>query len=467
LFKGNLTMNKILLSTAAAVLVLGLSSTNSSANIQLSIGGEAKVTASMSDKCGDGPATAIDFDQWFEGNPGFDASYDDVYAVGDDPDYDDNGTPGDANDDTDGPIEPGDADYVDRADAIDVDIVALGHAAGSSIGLNTDILPAAAPHATFTDYRCTGNASEDNPVLGFSKEITFDASGTLANGLGVSFSDTLDLTKMSGAGSKEGNFSLEFSGAFGSLLFKDGSKSAIEAVMVAGEKDITVTGNDLGGHPTATAGTAGTGILYTAPSMANLDLYVGYAPNSADSGLDSAAFLDTFSIGGVFNSDMITIGAGMESATDNANTTCLAITAITADATAQSLYNMIYGGDLCGDRQLTYIGATMDVSDVTLSAGYSVLDTDEADETTMNVGLAMSYTDYDISLDYRTNKLEYQLGGVEDTQTVIGAGISTSLGDGVSLGLDFSTSNYSQASQADGNGDTSNYFAEGNITVTF
>jgi hypothetical protein len=44
-------MNRILLSTAAAVLVYGVSILSSSANIQLSIGGEAKLTASNDDRC--------------------------------------------------------------------------------------------------------------------------------------------------------------------------------------------------------------------------------------------------------------------------------------------------------------------------------------------------------------------------------------------------------------------------------
>jgi hypothetical protein len=51
------------------------------------------------------------------------------------------------------------------------------------------------------------------------KKLTIDASGTLANGLEVSFSDKIDLTNVD---KEEGSFDLTLGGAFGSLQFKDG-----------------------------------------------------------------------------------------------------------------------------------------------------------------------------------------------------------------------------------------------------
>jgi hypothetical protein len=50
--KGNIMDKKILLGGAAALLLVGnMYATPANAAIDLSIGGEAKVTASMSDKC--------------------------------------------------------------------------------------------------------------------------------------------------------------------------------------------------------------------------------------------------------------------------------------------------------------------------------------------------------------------------------------------------------------------------------
>ena len=57
------------------------------------------------------------------------------------------------------------------------------------------------------------------PSPRFAKEIGISAGGTLANGLEVAFSDTLDLTDVD---AEEGSFELELGGAFGTL-FKMGS----------------------------------------------------------------------------------------------------------------------------------------------------------------------------------------------------------------------------------------------------
>jgi hypothetical protein len=437
---------KILLGGAAALLLVGnMYATPASASIDLSIGGEAKLTASMSDKCFD-DAAAVALNDVLEADgmtvatagSGLHAELNTYINT-------QRGTSGIA--------------YL----AVPSTDVATGDAAQS---VTFDVDPCGST---------TGAIKEDNPVLGFSKEITIDASGTLANGLEVSFSDKIDLTSVS---AEEKSFDLTFGGAFGSLQFKKGAPGAVDAAMVGGNGDVDITGNKVGTgvrgrHPSETAGTDGIGILYQAPSMGTLDIYFGYAPNSADTGLDTSPYLDTFSIGAVFNADAITVGAGFESA--SANGTHGACTATgagdldglsAANLDAQALYNIVYGGDFCGDQSLMYIGAEMEAAGLTLAGGYSKLDTDEADLTVMNIGMSTDLGEYDVSIDYRNNKKDY-LGTVDDTQTVIGAAIGTSLGDGVDLDLQFSTNQVDLASQKSGNGKTNNYFAEVAVTVGF
>jgi hypothetical protein len=158
---------------------------------------------------------------------------------------------------------------------------------------------------------------------------------------------------------------------------KMAAPSAVDAAMVTGKKDLDVTGTNLGFHgSTETAGTAGMGVLWTAPSMGNLDLYVSWAPNSGGDGLDSAKFDNTFSFGAVMNASGVTIGAGYESASANAGkgAECVALAANTYDVTdaevqAVDVVNQIWKGDYCGDETLMYIGATMDAADIAFSAG--------------------------------------------------------------------------------------------------
>ena len=134
---------KILLGGAAALIMAGsMVATPADASISLSTSGEAQVTISTSDSCGDAPATA--------------AAQNDVTG---------HATLAALNTAT------GITFTSDSAGSMDVDTV------------------------TFTDYRCNPvTADNDNPVFGFSKEVVFAASGTLANGLEVTFEDTLDLT---------------------------------------------------------------------------------------------------------------------------------------------------------------------------------------------------------------------------------------------------------------------------------
>jgi hypothetical protein len=387
--------------------------TPASASIDLSIGGEAKLTGSMSE-CG--PA---------------DASITPLQLV--------NAQEGTST----------------AAGALDAQIVAWNAASTYADARDTDSFTLASP---------CGGADRSGIDWGFGKELSIGASGTLANGLGVSFSDTLDLTD---TGAETGAFELVLDSAVGSLTFKDGAASAVDAAMVTGKKNLDVNGNNLGAHKTETDGSAGMGILWNAPSVGNLDLYVGWAPNSGGDGLDDAGYENTFSIGAVMTAGDIEIGAGYEAASSS-NAACgeASTDYNTANVSLAGLANAIYGGDYCGDQTLMYIGATMSAADIGFSAGYSIFDTDEADLTVMSIGASTSMGAYDVAIDYRTNSKDYLYQNAEDTQAVVAVELGTSLGDGVDLGVVFSTSDVSMVSEQHV-GDTNYYFAEASLTVGF
>jgi flagellar hook-associated protein FlgK len=232
--------------------------------------------------------------------------------------------------------------------------------------------------------------------------------------------------------------------------------------MVTGKKDLDVNGTDLGAHATETAGSAGMGVLWTAPGMGALDLYVGWAPNSGGDGLDTADYENTFSVGAVMDAAGMTVGAGYEAATANSATACDPDN--TVKATGRDFALEAFGGKLCGDQTLMYIGATMDAADIGFSVGYSNLETDGGDKAVLSIGASTTVSDYDVSIDYRQNTLDYQYNDVQDTQSVVAFGLGTSLGDGVDLGLSFSTSDADiQAMPAS----TNYYFAEASLTVGF
>jgi hypothetical protein len=420
--KGNIMDKKILLGGAAALLLVGnMYATPANAAIELSLGGEAKLTAGMSEcgPAGGGNITAL-------------AIY--------------NGAAG--------------TSVADNA--LDDAMTALGHEA--TIADADDAL-----NWTGEEGPCAG-ADRAGVDWGFGKEITIGASGTLANGLEVSFSDKIDLTDVD---KEEGAFELVLGSAVGTLTFKDGAPSAVDAAMVTGKADLDVNGTNLGFHDTETSGSAGMGILWNAPSVGDLDLYVGWAPNSGNAGLDNADYENTFSIGAVMSVSGMEIGAGYEAA--SANTACSVMTANDLDAehannagavTAQAFVNHAFGGDYCGDQTLMYIGATMDAAEIGFKAGYSVLDTDEADKTVLSIGASTAVGGYDVSIDYRQTTKDYELASVSDEQSVIALGLGTSLGDGVDLGLSFSTADTDLASEAT-IGDTNYYFAEASLTVGF
>ena len=417
--KGNIMDKKILLGGAAALIMAGsLVATPASASIELSFGGEAKLTAGFSE-CGPAAAAATTIEGLLEAVDG--AALADEQAV------------------------------IDRVAAINTTAAALG--AGE---FDSAVTHAAGP--------CAG-ADRSGADWGFGKEITIDAAGTLANGLSVAFSDKLDLTDTA---AETGAFEMVLGGAFGELTFKDGAPSAVDAAMVTGKKDHDVNGADLGNHDTETSGSAGMGILWNVPSVGDLDLYVGYAPNSGNAGLDTAAYENTFSIGAVMEVAGMSIGAGYEAASAETAGACAEVVAgDLATGTTADLVDHIYGGDYCGDQTLMYVGAQMSAGDIGIDVSYSHLDTDEADKTVMNIGASTTVSDYDVSIDYRTTEKEYEFTGIADEQDVIAVGLGTALGDGVDLGLSFSTSDVTLQSEKGGAGDTDFYFAEASLTVGF
>ena len=403
---------KILLGGAAALLLVGnMYATPANAAIDLSIGGEAQVTLGMTDECGDTAATA--------------ANRSDILGA--------------------------------------TTLAALQTKTGNTNLAKTtggDETELTAHTAGFTDYSCAGD--DDNPSWGFSKELTIDASGTLANGLSVSFSETLDLTNVD---DEENSFELVLGGAFGELTM--GSiDSAVDASSVGmpGELD----------HDLATDGTAGFGLLYSLPTMGALDVMISYSPNAeADNGgaLDDAEYMDTFGIGAAFNAGAATISVGFETASSNDATCSQAAEAYTlADndtATAAFLVTQIFNDSVCGDMTVMAIGGEMEAAGLTLSAGYSEVDSDGADRTTTSVGVATSVGDYSIEAGYAMQDLDFELGGESDETTAINLKAETALGDGVDLSLEFIQTETDLFSQREGAGANSVYTAEVALTVGF
>jgi len=434
---------KILLGGAAALLLVGnLYATPAAANIEMSVSGEASVKMAMGDVCSN-----------------TNASDDDVVAV----------------------LNVADLNAINALNT-DITITATGAvtaADGVVAQPAADVTSTASINVAFDDNGC-GSANEDNPVLSTGSKFEIAASGTLANGLSIDYSNSAALD----------DYSIAFGGAFGTLTVKPGI-SAVDEAIGWDTSGADVTGPDMGGHKKATDGAAGNSVMYTAPSMGGLDFMISYNPNSDDSGLDNPEYSDTFGFGVGFNMDAITIAGGFESATSDE--TCGPVTfafdaatqsfestaaaddkttddkaVVTAvELTADGLYDKIYGRDLCGDQSLVAIGASMSAGDIGIDAGYSQLDTDEADQTTMSVGLSTSFGDYSLAAGWANTVLEYQAGDLEDEQTVIDVALGTSLGDGVALDLNFSSNDMSKASQANGSADTNNYYAAMEVTVGF
>jgi len=299
---------------------------------------------------------------------------------------------------------------------------------------------------------CASGESEDNPILSIANEAAWTASTTLANGLSVSVGDDIDLAN---------GGSMTLSGAFGSLEIKQGVDSAVKASFAAHDADVGVTGNNIGGHTLATNGAAGTGVLWTAPGMGGLDLMVSYFPNADDDGETSASYMDTIGFGAKMGVGDLTVSAGFESA-DGAD--CAQNTDDVAHkATLLAQADFVLGGTECGSESLMAIGMATNAGGVALSAGYTKHDTGEADTTVMNVRLGTAVSDYNVTLDYVNAEKAYGYAATKDAQTVLGVGVTTALGDGVNLKLNFSNNSYNIA----GTGAETNYKATAAVEANF
>jgi hypothetical protein len=466
--KGIIMDKKILLSGAAALLLVGnMYATPAQASLSLSIGGEAKITAGFS-ACGVSADTAL----------GLEAALEEIS--------------GDAITSTEAAIEnwvesvnTTDSDLtaeITAANVADVDPIYYAHD-GTDLDATTtqdssysaaayDVLVVAGTSASSFTYiadPCGDGVDRNGIDWGFGKELSIGASGTLANGLSVSFSDTLNLTDTD---DEEGAFSMTLGGNFGSLNFKQGGGDAVGKARVAGDADYDVNGTNLGFHGSKTTGHGGMGILWTAPSVGDLDLYVGWSPNSGGDGLDDAAYENTFSVAAVMDVSALTVGVGYATANATDGNGCAALAAGDfASGTMVGLANHVYGGDYCGDQTLMHIAASMDAGEISLGAGYSVQDTDEADKTVMHIDASTSMGGYDLGLGYRQTTKDYEFGNKEDTQTVVAASIGTSLGDGLDLGLSLSSSAVDLLAETNNtaatNGDNSLMFAEVSLTASF
>jgi hypothetical protein len=310
---------------------------------------------------------------------------------------------------------------------------------------------------TAEETSCASGTSDDMPVWATTSKLEWKVGGTLANGLGVSVDGD-------GAGAE-----IKLDGAFGSVAWKKDADSAVKLALPNSAGDLTTASrDDLGGHSLATDGTKGTVVTYSAPSVGGMALNVTYAPSSEDKATNTDKYLDTIAIGAQMSAGDITIGAGWETATAN-DADCASIpTEVDDDLGTDDAFDLagtadnILGGDLCGDQTLMGIGASMALADMSINAGYTKLDTEEADKTTYNIGLSTSVGDYTLGLDYVNSSKEYAVTSSHD-QTVIGASLGTSLGDGVDLTLAFNTSSVAIAETSA----HSNYNAEVELKITY
>jgi len=332
--------------------------------------------------------------------------------------------------------------------------LALINADADHTGADVDDAQTILDDALKTGKDC-GSDTEDNPVWGVTSTWDWAASGTLANGLG------LDLAADEVA----------VSGSFGKFTFTSGGDSAVKAARTNAAGDITVTGDDLGGHTAKTAGTAGVGFLWAAPSVGGADLYVSYSPNSGTDGLTDAEHQDTLGFGIKFATDMLTISAGMENTSGAACATQAAneggggvsLVAAAAGKTLKDQADAILVSEACGDETLTALGVSMAAGGLDLNAGWSELDSDGGDKTVMNIGASTALGDYTVGIDYVDLEQTYLFTAAADEQTKLGVNLATNLGAGVDLKLEFSTNDYNVA----GTGSHSNYFAQAKLDIVY
>jgi len=464
---------KILMSGIAALLIGGsMHATSVSASaISVSHSGEATLSATFSDVCRSA-ATKLNTAATI-----YDVGGDNVVGGGDDT----AGTRGSLADfllmtyaaDTDNPALDADADgTVDSVDQFEDALDAINGLANTvsvdDAALDTQIV--------FVPDPCNA-ASADNPVWATTSKLEWSASGTLANGLGITIGG--------GAGPEELGDAITLSGAFGSLSWENDGDSAVKIANVGGDGDISVAGSGFGGHALSTAGTAGYVISYAAPSMGGMNLYVSYSPSSNSKATNTDEYLDTIAIGAKFVTDALSISAGWETASLNTNRSgqtgadakacdhgALTIDATYAAATKGTgdIIDDVYGIDECGDQTLMMIGASMNAGDISIKGAYSNLDTDEADRATTSIDLGTSVGDWSLGLGYTTATRSAKIAGSDTTQTAFGATLGTNLGDGVDFALKLSNNEYdndAESTARGGNGATNDFQAIGELKITY
>lgn len=367
--------------------------------------------------------------------------------------------------------------------SINADLESLGFAAGSSIG---DVAQMGMSQG-YCDF--VGGGAPDNPHFVIGKELYFDVTGKLANGLVVSFKDTLDLTDTD---DKEDSFELSLGGAFGTILIQDDT-NAVDKMLIgtagSGAKTaydgITLNNHPYeisDGHETSTSGSEdGLNLIYFTPSFAGLDLAFGYNKNTDNLGLDNSEFNDTYSVGFGYETYIgdvvLSLGGGFEKAISDNDTpaNCLTTDLATADAASDSgdFFEGLYGSSKCGDETLSAIGADIGYGEFTLSSAFSNLDTtDGSDMSVWSVGIARTFNDIDYTVGYSEETLDYarnKVNGdeVQDTSKIVMLEAVKPLGEGVDLGLNFSNAEIDRASEELGNGPEDAWRAGVSVTLGF
>tara|TARA_Y100000590_G_scaffold452259_1_gene595023 strand:- start:8504 stop:9820 length:1317 start_codon:yes stop_codon:yes gene_type:complete len=368
------------------------------------------------------------------------------------------------------------------ANSITADLVTLGFASGSTLGDPGVVGMAQNP--------CVDDGvNEKSPSFVYSKELNIEASGTLVNGLELTYADTIDLTDID---SKEDSFELSLGGAFGRILFKD-STSAVDSMLIgttgSGAKTafdgVTLTNHRTlvsDGHVTTTSGgDGGINVIYFTPSLGGMDIALGYNHNTDNEGLDNSEFKDTYSVGVAYETYVgdvtIALGGGIEKASSSSDTAanCLTTDLAAAEAASDSgdLFDGLYGSDVCGDETLKAIGADIGIGDYTLSSAFSQLDsTDGGDTSVWSFGFGRTIDDVDYTFGYTQEQLDYardKVNGddVQDRSDIMMMEAVKSLGEGVDLGLNISNVEIDRASEELGNGAQDAWRAGVSITVGF
>jgi hypothetical protein len=234
-----------------------------------------------------------------------------------------------------------------NASSITSDLETLGFATGSTLGYENSM--------TFdldTRYSQCDTATGREKIFNFEfTELSFEASGELSDGLYISLKDTFDIQK------EQHTPEALLESEYGSLLLKQRT-SAVDNMLVGttGSGAKTAITPILDGHITNTSGgDDGLNAVYFTPSFSGLDVALGLNINDSNLGSASSEF-ETYSVGFGYETyvgDMvISLGGGIEKATNDIDTAASCLTddlAIAENATSSdSLYDGLYGSKRCG-----------------------------------------------------------------------------------------------------------------------